>query len=433
MRRIRILVLVLLAALVAMPTSAEARKRFSPKKFVYTVTAPLRIVTGIPGRRVAHRARHHRKAALHRHRKAAVYRQRKQAAARAAAAAATPPAAAAAAVSDAPPLPEVAATDARGPAPAPGPERRPERRPSREWMAASAWLGPLYWPHASDDLFDYVFQPSRAGDWFWARGASDLFDAIFMRAADTKAQWGEMCASRRGGSHVWIEPIMAAVEPNAGQLQALNTLRDTLVKAGNEVRGACPAPGTTATPGQRLDAMTDRLWALRQAVITMRAPLEGFVSALTGNQQARLNAITHQTVGRPVTGGAGAQGGSPAQVCGASAAASGEWPAEEIEQRVRPVDEQRQALEALRMTTLGMAQTLMTSCPTETPATPMERLEAAEKRLNALLDAARTVAPAAHGFYNALVDEQKAAFRSLGRRIGPMRQSLDAPELRRGQ
>jgi hypothetical protein len=63
----------------------------------------------------------------------------------------------------------------------------------------------------------------------------------------------------------------------------------------------------------------------------------------------------------------------------------------------------------------------------------MERLEAAEKRLNTLLDAARTIAPAAHGFYNSLVDEQKAAFHSLGRRLGPMRQSLDVPELRRGQ
>ena len=53
------------------------------------------------------------------------------------------------------------------------------------------------------------------------------------------------------------------------------------------------------------------------------------------------------------------------------------------------------------MTTLGMTQFLMASCPTETLRTPLTRIDAAEKRLNALLYAARTLAPAVNGFYGA--------------------------------
>ena len=67
------------------------------------------------------------------------------------------------------------------------------------------------------------------------------------------------------------------------------------------------------------------------------------------------------------------------------------------------------------MTTQGMAQQLMASCPKETPATALERLDAAEKRLNAMLYAARVVAPSLRAFTEQLKPEQKARFEALGR------------------
>jgi hypothetical protein len=66
-----------------------------------------------------------------------------------------------------------------------------------------------------------------------------------------------------------------------------------------------------------------------------------------------------------------------------------------------------------------MAQWLMASCPTDVPSTPLARLDAAEKRLNAMLYAARVVGPALSGFYNSLSEDQKAAFNSIGRQPGP--------------
>ena len=85
------------------------------------------------------------------------------------------------------------------------------------------------------------------------------------------------------------------------------------------------------------------------------------------------------------------------------------------------------------MTTLGMTQFLMASCPSETLRTPLTRIDAAEKRLNALLYAARTLAPAVNGLYGALAEEQKAQFRSLGRLAGTARPTGEAPGGGRGE
>ena len=317
-------------------------------------------------------------------------------------------------------------------------ERRPDMRPPDQQqqpaMMASGWVGPLYWPYASDDLFDYAFQPSSTTDWFWARGSGDLFDAIFMRAGDARTGWAEMCGSRRGGSGSWIEPMRQAISPTQAQGQLFNELRDALVKAANEVRSACPNPDTLANPAQRLEAMTDRLWALRQATITIRAPLESLVGSLSANQQAKLNALDADAAAPPLgTGNTRAQANRPAALCGPPLSPFAEWPGAEIEQRVRPADEQRQALEAMHMTTLGMTQFLMASCPTETLRTPLTRIDAAEKRLNALLYAARTLTPAVNGLYGALAEEQKAQFCSIGRLAGTARPTGEAPAGGRGE
>jgi hypothetical protein len=408
---------VLLAALIAPPPAAAEGRRNLPGAVFSTVTAPLRIIAGaVTGRRVARSSRQQR--AYAKHPRPAV-RSKQAPRAAAVAPAAIAPAIGAAGAESAQRTPELG-TQAMAPpaaaamgAQAPRDTRAPTAR--RQWMAATGWLGPLYWPYASDDLFDYVLSPSSSGDWFWARGAGDLFDAIFMRTGDNKAAWEDMCGGRRGGSNVWLEPIRQAVEPNAPQLEALNALRDALVKAGNEIRTACPTPDTVATPSQRIETMKDRLWALRQATIILAPPLEAFVNSLTRNQQARLNAIKNETVSRPITASNAIGAQANAQACSVPASPFADWPADEIERRVRPDDEQRQAVETLRLTTLGMTQMLMESCPAEPPDTPLARLAAADKRLDALLYAARVVAPTLHGFHGLLAEEQRTAFEAIGR------------------
>ena len=53
------------------------------------------------------------------------------------------------------------------------------------------------------------------------------------------------------------------------------------------------------------------------------------------------------------------------------------------------------------------------SCPTYQTLTPTGRVEAMEKRLEATLDAVKTVQPALAKFYNSLSDEQQARFNSM--------------------
>src|SRR5262249_45717219 len=185
----------------------------------------------------------------------------------------------------------------------------------------------------------------------------------------------------------------------------LDDLAAGLAKGGDTAKAAGPASGTVASPEQRLDAMTDRTWALRQAVVIMRTPLESFYDALDAAQKARLDGAPAEPERRETNADAdagapndaphsGASSSGPARLCGDPAARMTAWPGEQIERRVRPTQEQRASLQMLQMTTQGMAQMLLASCPRAAPATPLDRLDAAEKRLNAMLYATRVVGPA---------------------------------------
>jgi LTXXQ motif family protein len=60
---------------------------------------------------------------------------------------------------------------------------------------------------------------------------------------------------------------------------------------------------------------------------------------------------------------------------------------------------------------------MQAACPDETPITPPERPDAMEKRLQAMIDAAKTVKPALESFYSSLTSEQKARFNRIGRSL----------------
>jgi len=75
--------------------------------------------------------------------------------------------------------------------------------------------------------------------------------------------------------------------------------------------------------------------------------------------------------------------------------------------RARPAPTQRPALEGLQKTSAGLARLLATACPSALPGTPVERLDAADKRLNTMLYAVVTLRAPLDGFYASLSDEQK--------------------------
>jgi hypothetical protein len=81
-----------------------------------------------------------------------------------------------------------------------------------------------------------------------------------------------------------------------------------------------------------------------------------------------------------------------------------------MERLTRPTGDQQQAFEKLRDAAGKAIEISRGACPTERALTPSGRLAAAEKRLETLLEAIRTVRPALDDFYRTLSEEQKARF-----------------------
>jgi hypothetical protein len=77
-------------------------------------------------------------------------------------------------------------------------------------------------------------------------------------------------------------------------------------------------------------------------------------------------------------------------------------------------DAQRASLEAFQQANAKAADLVKNSCPTTEPITPPARLEAVANRLNAMLEAIKTVRTALDDFYSKLNDEQRAQFEAIG-------------------
>src|SRR5262249_26391455 len=102
----------------------------------------------------------------------------------------------------------------------------------------------------------------------------------------------------------------------------------------------------------------------------------------------------------PARGAAGAA--VPAGAAGAAAGAGPgggrapgltDWPIERIAQAVEPNDAQRAVLDELKAATAQALDILKAACPTALPSTPTGRIEAMHQRLDAMLQAVRTVRP----------------------------------------
>ena len=81
---------------------------------------------------------------------------------------------------------------------------------------------------------------------------------------------------------------------------------------------------------------------------------------------------------------------------------------------IKPTDAQEDGLKQLEDATAKAVSIMQAACPEDTPITPPAELEAMEKRLQALIDAANTVKPALNDFYASLSSEQKARFNRIG-------------------
>jgi hypothetical protein len=293
------------------------------------------------------------------------------------------------------------------------------------------WVGPLFWPFAYFDIYDYAIWGNGVGASFWGYGYDDIYAGMFApygyddlagylppraslappnpdAAPDLLAQ---MCGEdSRDIAGLPIDLIQQAIAPTDAQRAALDDLASASVTAAQNIKAACPTIISLTAP-KRLASMQQRIEAMVAAVATVQPSLDKLYSLLNDEQKARLNALgesqrmktTARRSNRPLV-----------ESCGASAAM--EWPTAEIDARLRPTDTQRASLVALQDASARAADMLKTSCQADDAVTPPARLTAVGKRLDTMLQAVKLVRSALDDFYGALSDEQKAQFEAIGPR-----------------
>ncbi len=314
------------------------------------------------------------------------------------------------------------------------------------------WVGPLFWPFAYYDIYDYTLWGYGYNDPFWDYGYGDIYAGIFYpygydeiagywpqggsghrvgagqtKGAQTAApdQLAQMCGEdSRDIAGLPIEQIQQAIQPNDAQRTALDDLANASVKAAQDIRAACPTQIALTAPA-RLAAMQARIAAMISAVGTVQSPLQKFYDLLNDEQKAKLIALGQD---QRRAEAAKNKSGSLAENCRAAQAGVTGWPSAEIDARVHPTEAQRASLTALQDATAKAADMLNASCQANEAITPPARLESVGKRLDVMLQAVKSVHAALDDFYGKLSDEQKAQFEAIGpRRTGLSRQSSATP------
>ncbi len=308
--------------------------------------------------------------------------------------------------------------------------------------ATPAAFWPIGAPDAFEDMLGYAFWPQEYGRQFWSHGPRDILRAMTAPAAafaarnddapPSRARLPALVSSANAASNDRaiciarvkeqamrpLDRVADTIKLTAEQQQGLETLR-THVRDAIDAEAAACRGDLPATQPQRLRAMIDGLWAMRYAEVRIRPALETFHSSLTDAQKAQL-ADEPQTVGSSEA----APAVTPAAVC-SEPVTSNANPFEPLQRALRPTDEQRKNLQMLYGASMEMAQFLNTTCPAETPATPMARLDAASDRVMALLHAAMGIEPMLGQFYGTLSDQQRRRFNSAIRECQTLRSATN--------
>jgi LTXXQ motif family protein len=290
------------------------------------------------------------------------------------------------------------------------------------------WVGPLFWPFAIYDIYDYAMWGDGIG--FWDYGYPDIYAAIFAPYGhdDLAAYAGpgpfgrrqrrvpplqQFCGDdSREMAGLPIDQIQQAMQPNEAQRAALDDLANALISAARMIRASCPTQ-TAFTAPERLAVMQQRIGAMIKAGLALEQPLGKFYDLLDDEQEARLNASAEDR--RKMSAANGATE-APAQDCGAAQPATLQWPADEIEARLHPNDTQRAALKVLQDANARAVDILNAGCQPKDATTPPARLDAVDGRLEAIQRAVYLVSAALEDFYATLSDEQKAQFEAIGQK-----------------
>jgi hypothetical protein len=326
------------------------------------------------------------------------------------------------------------------------------------WNAGwGGWVGPVFWPYFFGNLVAFTFWPYPYFDPFWAYGDFFVWDALFWpgpyygygsayaygpdyydiyggyayggpRRAHTaryvapevtdsntnQTDLAQSCGGLAPGvTDLPVDRIEKTMHLTDEQLNALDELKAASSQASDILKTSCSSE-VPLTPVDRLDGVQKRINSMTQALEIVRTPLDNFYNSLNDEQRQRfaaLNAARAQQMNH--------RGSAPANdlaaLCSRRAEGFTQLPVQRVEQVIKPMQQQQlDAFDKLKAASTEAGNRLQASCPTQTPQTPLDRLNAVEKRLQAMDEGIKTVRPALASFYASLTDEQKARFNTLG-------------------
>ena len=294
------------------------------------------------------------------------------------------------------------------------------------WVYGAGYiLSGIYWGghvsgagYAASDVYDiYGNQAPRSYVSPDANAEGNRIEAA--RGQAVRSAFSEACTGLAPGvTDLPVSRIQREVQPIGNQLAAFEDLRSALSRAEETINTSC-SNEVPLTPVKRLEAVKTRLNTMAEVVRTVKGPLSDFYNSLTAGQRQRLDAMRGEVAGHRPSARTAPDNGL-ATLCSGRIAAFSQVPAQRIEEAIRPTAQQRGAFDALKTASAEASERLRSSCPAEVASGIVDRLQAVDARLAAMLSAVGVVRPPLEEFYASLTDEQKARFNSWG---DPQRQA----------
>jgi hypothetical protein len=209
-----------------------------------------------------------------------------------------------------------------------------------------------------------------------------------------------------------FDVIYRTVRPSERQRNALDTIRSAASDAANMLAATCPK-GVAASPGEQLLALRHAIDALLGSRTTMHPALANFYASLDEEQKARIvvnlssKVQTKPNRARPPADFDNQQNAGQDTGCRQWASILRSWPIRQIEAGTQLSDEQHAALYEVTAAFYRAASGLVSSCPAENPLTPLGRVEAEQKQLEALQRGIDVIQPIITTFEKLLTDGQK--------------------------
>jgi LTXXQ motif family protein len=294
-------------------------------------------------------------------------------------------------------------------------------------------VGPPAWPSAYEDALGFTFWPDDYASRLRGHGFDVIADTIsgrldlrrsLPRTATTRSAVRtdadndsalDKCGPSTSAINWPSSRVEQTVQLSGSQRTALEKVQTATAEAASKIKADCRGVGSLSPP-DRLRALVQTLWTVRDGGVFLREPLKSFYETLTYAQKNSFTKPQPDQVAPADSGPANPGMNKQFQACAAQNAERAERLIKEIEMRVRPDKDQAQSFETFHRTASDMAKMLIASCAQPIPADPIARLDAANDHLTAMNYAATTVQITFDKFYVKLNNDQKSRFDAMASR-----------------